>query len=48
MAADLVRLPVDVIVTDTPRATQIAQQATDAIRSWPRRSGPIRSQQVSP
>jgi putative ABC transport system substrate-binding protein len=31
MAADLVRLPVDVIVTDSPRATQIAQQATDAI-----------------
>ena len=31
LAADLVRLPVDVIVTDSPRATQIAQQATDAI-----------------
>src|SRR6516225_5612186 len=31
MAADLVRLPVEVIVTDTPPATQIAQQATDAI-----------------
>ena len=31
LAADLVRLPVDVIITDTLRAAQIAQQATDAI-----------------
>jgi putative tryptophan/tyrosine transport system substrate-binding protein len=31
MAADLVRLPVDLIVTDTGMATQIAQQATRAI-----------------
>ena len=31
MAADLVRLPVDLIVTDSGIATQIAQQATAAI-----------------
>src|SRR5260370_24494711 len=31
MAADLVRLPVDLIVTDSGIATQIAQQATRAI-----------------
>jgi putative ABC transport system substrate-binding protein len=31
MAADLVRLPIDVIVTDTTRAEQIAQEATHMI-----------------
>jgi putative tryptophan/tyrosine transport system substrate-binding protein len=31
MAADLVRLPVDVIVTDTPRSAWIAQEATHTI-----------------
>ena len=31
MAADLVRLPVDVIVTDTRRAAEIAQEATQTI-----------------
>jgi putative tryptophan/tyrosine transport system substrate-binding protein len=40
MAADLVRLPVDLIVTDSGIATQIAQQATQAIPIVAATAGP--------
>ncbi len=40
MAADLVRLPVDLIVTDSGIATQIAQQATRAIPIVAATAGP--------